>query len=124
MSPAALRLAAGLGLAGLLISAGAGLGVWLAAGHYRPLLDAAQGDLATTKAGRDNLEALAGEQGRKLGDLVLAGREREQRAAQAQADAREVAQGEYAAANRLLQERTGGDHCAAAAAIIDQELGL
>ncbi|WDH55382.1 hypothetical protein PUP75_11515 [Pseudomonas chlororaphis] len=124
MSPAALRLAAGLGLAGLLISAGAGLGAWLAAGHYRPLLDAVQDDLATTKAGRDNLEALAGEQGRKLGDLVFAGQEREQHAAQAQADARELAKTDYAAANRLLQERTGGDQCAAATAIIDQELGL
>ncbi|AZD01407.1 hypothetical protein [Pseudomonas chlororaphis] len=111
-------------LAGLLIAAGAGLGAWLAAGHYRPQLDAAQDDLATAKAGRANLEALAGEQGRKLGELVLAGREREQRAAQAQADARELAQGEYAAANRLLQERTGGDQCAAATVVIDQELGL
>ncbi|AZD78697.1 hypothetical protein [Pseudomonas chlororaphis] len=111
-------------LAGLLITAGAGLGAWLAAGHYRPLLDAVQDDLATTKAGRDNLEALAGEQGRKLGALVLADQEREQRAAQAQADARELAKTDYAAANRLLQERTGGDQCAAATAIIDQELGL
>ncbi|PMY37299.1 hypothetical protein C1Y35_19620 [Pseudomonas sp. GW456-L14] len=118
------KLAGLLVLAGLLIAAGAGVGAWLAAGHYRALLDAAQDDLATTKAGRDHLEELAGEQGRKLGDLVLAGRGREQRAAQAQADARELAQGEYAAANRLLQERTGGDQCAAATAVIDQELGL
>lgn len=111
-------------LAGLLITAGAGLGGWLAARHYRPLLDAAQDDLATAKAGRANLETLAEEQRRKLGELVLAGKEREQRAAQAQADARELAQDEYAAANRLLQERTGGDQCAAATAVIDQELGL
>ncbi|BAV74223.1 hypothetical protein PCAU_2014 [Pseudomonas chlororaphis subsp. aurantiaca] len=108
----------------LLLAAGAGLGAWLAAGHYRPLLDAAQDDLATTKAGRANLEELAGEQGRKLGDLVLAGQERERRAAQAQADARDLAKTDYAAANRLLQDRTGGDQCTAAAAIIDQELGL
>lgn len=67
----------------LLLAAGAGLGAWLAAGHYRPLLDAAQ----------------------------------------AQAEARELAKTDYAAANRLLQERTGGDQCAATAAIIDQELG-
>lgn len=69
------------------------------------------------------MEELAGEQGRKLGDLVLAGQERERRAAQAQAEARELAKTDYAAANRLLQERTGGDQCAATAAIIDQELG-
>ncbi|MGY4817951.1 hypothetical protein ACVNP3_18640 [Pseudomonas chlororaphis subsp. piscium] len=118
------RLLGALVLTGLLIAVGAGLGSWLAAGHYRPLLDAAQDDLATTKAGRANLEVLVVEQGRKLGDLVLAGQEREQRAAQAQADARELAKTDYAAANRLLQERTGGDQCAAATAIIDQELGL
>ncbi|EIM13767.1 hypothetical protein [Pseudomonas chlororaphis] len=118
------KLTGALVLAGLLISAGTGLGVWLAADHYRPLLDAAQDDLATTKAGRANLETLAVEQGRKLGDLVLAGQERERRAAQAQADARELSRADSAAANRLLQERTGGDQCAAATAIIDQELGL
>lgn len=118
------KLAGLLVLVVLLITVGAGLGVWLAAGHYRPLLDATQDDLATTKAGRANLEELAGEQGRKLGALVLADQEREQRAAQAQADARELAKTDYAAANRLLQERTGGDQCAAATAIIDQELGL
>lgn len=118
------RLLGALVLVGLLIAAGAGLGAWLAAGHYRPLLDATQDDLATTKAGRDNLETLAAEQGRKLGDMVLAGQERERRAAQAQADARELSRADSAAANRLLQERTGGDQCAAATAIIDQELGL
>lgn len=31
---------------------------------------------------------------------------------------------DFAAANRLQQERTGGDQCAAATSIIDQELGL
>ncbi|AZD47546.1 hypothetical protein [Pseudomonas chlororaphis] len=119
-----MKLLGVLVLAGLLIAASVGLGVWLAAGHYPPLLDAAEDDLAATKAGRANLETLAGEQGRKLGDLVLVGQERERRAAQAQADARDLAKTDYAAANRLLQERTGGDQCTAAAAIIDQELGL
>jgi len=123
MTPAQ-KLLGTLMLAALLIAAGTGLGAWLAAGHYRPLLDAAQDDLATTKAGRDHLEELAGEQGRKLGDLVLAGREREQRAAQAQADARELSRVDNAEANRLLQERTGGDQCVAATSIIDKELGL
>ncbi|AZC96792.1 hypothetical protein [Pseudomonas chlororaphis] len=118
------KLAGLLVLVVLLLAAGAGLGAWLSAGHYRPLLDAAQDDLATTKAGRANLEELAGEQGRRLGDLVLAGQERERRAAQAQADARDLAKTDYATANLLLQERTGGDQCTAAAAIIDQELGL
>ncbi|MFO2465650.1 hypothetical protein OOJ96_19915 [Pseudomonas sp. 15FMM2] len=80
--------------------------------------------MAIAKKARDNLEALAGEQGKKLGELVLAGKEREALAAQAQADARKLAKPDYAAANRLLQERAGGDPTQAAELIIDQELGL
>ncbi|MFJ3153541.1 hypothetical protein ACIPIX_05265 [Pseudomonas protegens] len=108
----------------LVLFAGAALGAWMASKHYRPLLDTAQADLATAKAGRNNLEALAGEQGRKLSDLVLAGQERERHAAQAQAEAKELAKHDYSAANRLLQERTGGDPAPVAESIIDQELGL
>ncbi|MEN5258613.1 hypothetical protein [Pseudomonas protegens] len=108
----------------LVLAAGAVLGAWMTSRHYRPQLDTALGDLAAAKAGRNNLEALAGEQGRKLGDLVLAGEERERRAAQAQADAKELAQHDYSVANRLLQERTGGAPAPAAELIIDQELGL
>ena len=108
----------------LVLAVGAGTGVWLAARHYRPLLATASLSLVYTKAARDNLEALAGEQGRKLGELVQEGKDREQRAAQAQADASELSKPKYSAANRLLQERTGGDPAKAAAAIIDQELGL
>lgn len=108
----------------LVLVAGAALGAWLASKHYRPRLDTAQEALATAKAGRANLEALAGEQGRRLGDLVLAGQERERHAAQAQADAQELAKHDYSAANRLLQERTGGDPAPVAESIIDQELGL
>ncbi|MCC3698788.1 hypothetical protein [Pseudomonas phage PseuP_222] len=124
MSAGAWRVVGILLAVVLVLVAGAALGAWLSSRHYRPLLDTAQTELATTKAGRDNLEALAGEQGRKLGDLVLAGEERERRAAQAQADAQELAQHDYSAANRLLQERTGGDPAPAAESIIDQELGL
>ncbi|UVM08878.1 hypothetical protein [Pseudomonas protegens] len=124
MSAGAWRVVGILLAVVLVLVASAALGGWLASRHYRPLLDTAQADLATAKAGRNNLEALAGEQGRKLGDLVLAGQEREHRAAQAQADAKELAQHDYASANRLLQERTGGDPAPAAESIIDQELGL
>ena len=115
----------GIGLAlALLLVLGASGGAWLAACHYRPLLDTASTDLATAKLARDNLETLAGEQGRKLGELVLAGDERARQAAQAVADAKELAKPDYAAANRLLQERIGGDPAKAEEAIIDQELGL
>ncbi|MFK3641923.1 hypothetical protein [Pseudomonas protegens] len=124
VSVGAWRAVGVLVVAVLVFAVGAALGAWLASRHYRPLLDAAQGDLATVKASRDNLEALAGEQGRKIGDLVLAGQERERHAAQVQAEAQELARHEYSAANRLLQERTGGDPAPAAESIIDQELGL
>lgn len=115
----------GLGLAvALLLLLGASGGAWLAAGHYRPLLDAANGDLVSAKAARDNLVTLTGEQGRKLGELVLAGELRERNATLAQKKASQEAQPDYAAANQILQERTGGDPAEAAEAIIDQELGL
>ena len=115
----------GIGLAlALLLVLGASGGAWLAACHYRPLLDTASTDLATAKLARDNLETLAGEQGRKLGELVMAGDERARQAAQVVADAKELAKPDYAAANRLLQERIGGVPAKAAEAIIDQELGL
>lgn len=117
-------LAAKVGAALVLALLGAAGGVWLAAGHYRPLLDAANTDLVTTRSARDNLEALAGEQGRKLGELVQAGKLREQAAALAQEKARQEAQPDFSAANQLLRERTGGDPAQAAGAIIDKELGL
>ena len=123
MTPVQKLVFLGLAVA-LLLVLGAGGGAWLAARHYRPLLDAANTDLATTKSARDNLEELAGEQGKKLGELVQAGELRERNAALALEKARQEAQPDYAAANQLLRERTGGDPAQAAAAIIDQELGL
>ncbi|WP_329959616.1 hypothetical protein [Pseudomonas sp. AF03-9] len=115
----------GLSLAvALLLVLGAGIGVWRTAAHYRPLLDTANGELVSTKAARDNLEALAGEQGRKLGELARAGDLRERNAALAQEKASQEAQPDYAAANQLLRERTGGDPAQAAGDIIDKELGL
>ena len=108
----------------LLIGLGAALGVWQAAEHYRPHLDDAKEQLIRCKGARGNLEALATEQGLKLGELVLAGNERQVRVEQAVKEATAQAQDDFAAANRLQQETTGGDQCAAATAIIDQELGL
>jgi len=112
-----------LGLA-LVLGAGAAGGAWMAAEHYRPLLDAANTSLATTKSARDNLITLTGEQNAALAGLTRDAKAREEAAALAAAKAREMAQGDYTAANRLLQERTGGDPAQAAASIIDQELGL
>ena len=115
----------GIGLAfALLLVLGAAGGACLADCHYRPLLYTANTGLATAKQSRDNLETLAGEQGRKLGELVLAGELRERNVALAIAKAKEDAQPDYAAANKILRERTGGDPTEAAASTIDQELGL
>ncbi|MCL8300503.1 hypothetical protein [Pseudomonas mosselii] len=110
--------------AGLLIVLGMAIGTWATTHHFRPLLDDQQ-DLATQcAAARDNLAGLAQEQGKALGALTLAANERQALAKQAVDEAAASAQGDFAAANRLQQERTGGDQCAAATSIIDQELGL
>lgn len=118
------RVLAALAGCSLLIGLGVALGVWQAAGHYRPLLDASAGEVATCKAARDDLVGLANEQGKALGDLQLAAQKRQLQAKHAVAGAATEAQVDYAAANRLQQERTGGDQCMAAGAIIDKELGL
>lgn len=109
-------------LALLLLSIGAAGGFWQAATHYRPLLDTVNRDLATATTGRNNLEALAGEQGRKLGELVSEGNAREELARLALAKAQEEAKPDYAAANRIQQEHIGGDECVAATIVIDQEI--
>ena len=124
MTPGAWKLT-GMGLAlALLLALGAAGGGWLAACHYRPLLDTANTGLATAKQARDNLETLAGEQGRKLGELILTGQLRERNASLAISKAKEEAQPDYAAAIKLLRQRTGGNPAEAAASIIDRELGL
>ena len=108
----------------MLMGLGGAIGVWQAAGHYRPQLDDAKNQLVNCKGARGNLETLAAEQGLKLGELAQAGNERQARVEQAVKEATARAQDDFAAANRLQQERTGGDQCAAAASVIDKELGL
>ena len=110
--------------ASLLILLGIAVGTWATTSHFRPLLDDAQDQVIACITARDNLSGLAAEQGKALGDLTQAANERQARAEQAVKDAQAAAQVDYAAANRLQQERTGGDHCAAASSIIDKELGL
>lgn len=120
MSSWALRLSG----AGLLILLGMVVGTWATTSHFRPLLDDEQDRAASCKAARDNLSELAAEQSKALGDLVLAANTRQAKAEQAVGEAKAGAQAEYAAANRLQLERTGGDQAAAAISIIDKELGL
>ncbi|EIU1659597.1 TPA: hypothetical protein NHZ94_000711 [Pseudomonas aeruginosa] len=108
----------------LLVGLGAAGGVWLGARHYRPQLDAALADLVACRAARGGLEAAVAEQGRQVAALRQAGEQRAQEAAQAVTQARQQAAEHYAAAQRLLRERSAGDQCLAAEVVIDQELGL
>jgi len=117
--------AAGLLLAALLLVAtGADLGVWLAAGHYRPQLDQAARDLATCRAARGNLETLVGDQNTAIAGLANQAEQRQAKAAQAVAAAQQQAGQHFAAAQRLQQEHAEGDPAAVAEALIDKELRL
>lgn len=110
--------------AALLVLLGMAVGTWATTSHFRPLLDDQQSLAVQCEAARDNLAGLVQEQGKVLGDLTRAANERQARAEQAVKDAQVSSQADYAAANRLQQERTGGDQCEAATSIIDKELGL
>lgn len=120
MNAWALRLTG----AGLLVLLGMALGTWATTNHFRPLLDVEQDQVAQCTAARDNLAGLTQEQGKALGDLTLAANARQAGAEKAVSEAKSSAGIDYAAANRLQQESTGGDQCVAAASIIDKELGL
>ncbi|HGM7377259.1 TPA: hypothetical protein ACKQGQ_006484, partial [Pseudomonas aeruginosa] len=98
--------------------------VWLGARHYRPQLDAASADLAACRSARGSLEAAVVEQGGQIAALRQAGEHRARDAAQAVDRGRQQAAEQYAEAQRLVRERTAGEQCAAAEAVIDQELGL
>ncbi len=108
----------------LLVGLGTAGGVWLGARHYRPQLDAASADLVACRAARGSLEASVVEQGRQVAALRLAGEQRAREAAHALEQGRQQAAEQYAAANCLLSQRTAGEECAAAEAVVDQELGL
>ncbi|HEJ9974861.1 TPA: hypothetical protein SMO11_000055 [Pseudomonas aeruginosa] len=108
----------------LLLGLGAAGGFWIGARHYRPQLDAASADLAACRASRGELESAVAEQVRQVAALRLAGEQRARDAAQAMERGRQQAAEQYAGAQRLVRERTAGEQCAAADAVIDQELGL
>ncbi|WP_427196298.1 hypothetical protein [Pseudomonas aeruginosa] len=108
----------------LLVGLGTAGGVWIGARHYRPQLDAALADLIACRAARGELESAVAEQVRQVAALRLAGEERARDAARALEQGRQQAAERYSAANRLLRDRTAGEQCAAAEAVIDKELGL
>ncbi|MGU2308409.1 hypothetical protein ACSEUT_19070 [Pseudomonas aeruginosa] len=108
----------------VLVGLGAAGGVWLGARHYRPQLDAALADLVACRAARGGLESAVAEQVRQVAALHLSGEQRARDAAQAVDRGRRQAAEQYAAAQGLLSQRTAGEQCMAAEAVIDQELGL
>ncbi len=108
----------------LLVGLGTAGGVWIGARHYRPQLDAALADLAACRSARGSLEAAVVEQVRQVAALRQAGEQRAKEAAHALEQGRQQAADQYSAANRLLRDRTAGEQCAAAEAVIDKELGL
>jgi chromosome segregation ATPase len=118
-------------LLGLGALAGAGAAYWLTADHYRPIVqklqdkvEASASTLASCRTTSSTLEGQVGQQNLALADLRLAAEKRTKDAEPIQQQAAKAAAGNYQAANRLQQERTGGDPATAAAAIIDKELGL
>lgn len=80
--------------------------------------------LGACRETRGNLLVQVGEQNQAMGQLRQAASDRAAQAKQAQGQAKAQAQQDYQAANRLQQERTGGDACQAAGSVIDKELGL
>ena len=117
-----------LGLGG---AVGGGVAYWLTADHYRPVVEklqdkvtASASTLASCRTTSSTLEGQVGQQNLALADLRQAAEDRAKRAEPIQQQAAKAAAGDYQAANRLQQERTGGDPASAAAAIIDKELGL
>ncbi|WP_368769337.1 hypothetical protein [Pseudomonas aeruginosa] len=108
----------------LLVGLGVAGGVWLGTRYYRPQLDAARSGLVACHAAQGELESAVAEQVLQVAALRLAGEQRARDAAQAVERGRQQAAEQYAAAQRLLRERSAGDQCLAAEVVIDQELGL
>lgn len=133
MNPGQVKLLAAAAVALFFIALGLGgaAGYWLTARHYRPVVAEAQekasqvGEaLAGCKITAGSLEGQVGEQNLTIKSLEAAEQLREANARAAGAQARREAEADYQAANRIQQERTGGDPAATAATIIDRELGL
>lgn len=115
----------------LLIAAGAGLGAWMAAGHYRPQLDTAQKQIADSSAAvascvtsRETLAAGVDAQNQALERLQAAAVQSADRARAAQAAAENRALTAEQNAQAILAERipAGAEVCSAARQAFDTEL--
>lgn len=95
-----------------------------ATGKLQPVIDKLRIDLASEKSVNANLTATSNEQGEAIGKLQKAQEERQRLASDAMDKAKDDSKADYSAANRIQQERIGGDPAEAASKIIDAELGL
>lgn len=82
------------------------------------------GKLGACRETRSNLLEQVIEQNRGIAQLKQAEIDRAAAVNLAQREAKTQAEQDYQAANRLQQERIGGDACQAAVEVIDKELGL
>ncbi|QIE84733.1 hypothetical protein [Pseudomonas nitroreducens] len=115
----------------LLLAAGAGLGAWLAAGHYRPQLDTAQKQIADSSAAvascvtsRESLAAGVDAQNQALVRLQADAAQSAERAQAAQLAAEGRALTAEQNAQAILAERipAGAEACSAARQAFDHEL--
>ncbi|MDF3864190.1 hypothetical protein P3W53_06955 [Pseudomonas denitrificans (nom. rej.)] len=115
----------------LLLAAGAGLGAWLAAGHYRPQLDTAQKQLADSSAAvasciatRESLAAGIETQKQALVSLQAAAAQSAEHAQAAQQAAESRARSWEQQALAIQAERTpaGAELCSAARQAFAREL--
>lgn len=115
----------------LLIAAGAGLGAWLAAGHYRPLLVTAQQQISDSSAAvascvttRESLAAGIETQKQALVSLQAAAAQSAERAQAAQRDAEGRARNWEQQALAIQAERTpaGAEVCSASRQAFAREL--
>ncbi|MCG8907310.1 hypothetical protein [Pseudomonas sp. DP-17] len=115
----------------LLVAAGAGLGAWLAAGHYRPQLATAQKQIADSSAAmascatsRESLAAGVDAQNQALVRLQAAATQAAESALAAQKAAEGRALAAEQSAQVILAERipAGAEVCSAARQAFDKEL--
>lgn len=115
----------------LLVAVGAGLGAWLAAGHFRPQLATAQKQIADSSAAvascvttRESLAAGVESQNQALVRLQAAAAQSAERAQAAQAAAEGRARTAEQNAQSILAERTpaGAEACSTARQAFDNEL--
>lgn len=95
-----------------------------ATGQLQPVIDKLRLDLADERAVSSSLTALSSEQADAIGKLQKAQEYRQKLASDAVEKAKDDSKVDYSAANRIQQERIGGDPAEAASKIIDAELGL